>query len=48
MWQKNPDSPAIFPNLLFVYQSLVLDMDTKEYISMKPVDINKYYSRVTK
>jgi len=45
-WKKKVNSPVIFPNLLFFDGRNILDLETKEYIHMKPVDIQIYYFRV--
>ena len=46
VWRKKKSSSAIFPELLFFDGTHVLDLNSKEYVKMKPVDINLYYFRV--
>jgi hypothetical protein len=46
MWRKKSESPLIFPNMLFYDGRNVLDIETREYVRLKPVDIMLYYFRV--
>ncbi len=46
VWRKKSSASSIFPEFLFFDGNTVLDLDSKEYVHMKPADILIYYFRV--
>lgn len=45
-WRRREKSPMVFPNLLFFDGRHMLDMESKEFVGMKPADVRIYYFRI--